>query len=258
MGLAKTTRLNRIFSHPDGRLLSLAVDHFAGLTMPEGLRNVPETIALVMQATPDAVTMVKGMAKSAWEPYAGRVPLILQTIIFPRDDSPLLRTTHCEEALLLGADAVAVSLAVRGEHESQHLQVLAETVSEASRYDLPVIAHIYPHDFSYADKPAVLTDHESILWAVRCGVEFGADVIKVPFTGDVDGFREIAATSPVPVVCAGGPKTETFGEALQMMRDIVASGALGSVAGRNIWGCEDPLEAFRACQEVVHPEGAGS
>lgn len=33
MGLAKATRLNRIFSHPDGRLLSLAVDHFAGLPL---------------------------------------------------------------------------------------------------------------------------------------------------------------------------------------------------------------------------------
>ncbi len=253
MGLAKTTRLNRIFSNPDGRILSLAVDHGVGLSMPEGLRNVPATFAQLIGAEPDAVTMAKGMAKNAWEPYAGRVPLVVQTIIFPPDDSPLVKTTRAEEALMLGADAVAVSLAVRGKSESAHLKAFAEIVDDADRFDLPVMAHVYPHDFSYADKPSVLTDHESILWAVRCGVEYGADVIKTPFTGDVDGFREIVETSPVPVVCAGGPKTETVDEAFDLMRKIVASGARGAVCGRNIWAAKDPLGTMRRFQEIVHP-----
>ena len=256
MGLAKTTRLNRIFSNPDGRILSLAVDHFAGQTMPDGLRDVPATVERLMVARPDAVTMIKGMAKSSWEPYAGRVPLILQTIIFPRTDAPLRRTTGCEEALMLGADAVAVSLAVRGECEADHLELFSEIVEDAADFDLPVVAHIYPHDFSYADAPSVLTDHENILWAVRCGVEFGADVIKVPFTGDVEGFREIVNSSPVPVVCAGGPKTKTFEDALRMVEGVIASGARGLVAGRNIWGADDPVAAFRACRALVHPEDA--
>jgi class I fructose-bisphosphate aldolase len=256
MGLAKTTRLNRIFSNPDGRILSLAVDHFAGQSIPEGLHNVPATVERLMEARPDAVTMIKGMARSSWEPYAGRIPLILQSIIFPRTDVPLRRTTWCDEALLLGADAVAVSLQVCGKSEGDHLALFSEIVRDAALLDLPVVAHIYPHDFSYADAPAVLTDHESILWAVRCGVEYGADVIKVPFTGDTDGFREIIATSPVPVVCAGGPKTKTFEDALRMVEGVVASGARGLVAGRNIWGAEDPVAAFRACRALVHPDEA--
>ena len=83
----------------------------------------------------------------------------------------------------------------------------------------------------------------------------GADVIKVPFTGDPDGFREIVESAPVPVVCAGGPKTESFDDALDMMRKIVASGARGAVVGRNIWGSKDPLGTLRAFKEIVHPEG---
>lgn len=253
MGLAKTTRLNRIFANPDGRLFSLAVDHAAGLVLPDGLRNVPATLEQLVGAGPDAVTMIKGTAKSAWEPYAGRVPLILQTIIFPTTDAPLQQTTTVEEALLLGADAVAVSLGVRGKSEAAHLKMLAQIVREAERYDMPVVSHIYPHDYSYEGKPSVMTDHENILWAVRCGTEFGADVIKVPFTGDADGFGEIVQSTRVPVVCAGGPKCETFEEALEMMRKIVSSGSLGGVVGRNIWGSEDPLASFRAFQEIVHP-----
>lgn len=255
MGLAKTTRLNRIFSHPDGRILSLAVDHGVGLSIPEGLHNVPATLAQLVELGPDAVTMAKGMAKSAWEPYAGQVPLIVQTIIFPPEDVPRIKAARAEEALMLGADAVAVSLIVRGKSEAGNLTTLAHVVDEADRYDLPVVAHIYPHDFSYADKPGViLTDHDNILWAVRCGVEFGADVVKVPFTGDVDGFREIVESSPVPVVCAGGPKTKTFEEALDMTRKIVASGARGAVVGRNIWGAKDPVATMRTMQEIVHPK----
>ena len=253
MGLAKTTRLNRIFSNSDGRILSVAVDHFAGLTMPDGLRDVPKTIALLMEAKPDAFTMVKGMAKSAWEPYAGSVPLILQAHIV-RSDDRVERTTTAEEALLLGADAVAVSFGVRGPNESMQLRMLAETVTEAARFDMPVVTHIYPRDYS-GPSARVMTDHESILWAVRCGVEFGADVIKVPFTGDPAGFGEIVESSPVPVVCAGGPKTETFDDALEMMQKVVDSGARGAVVGRNIWGMEDPLGTLRAFQAIVHPDG---
>ena len=253
MGLAKTTRLNRIFSHPDGRILSLAVDHWAGRQLPAGLENVPATISQLAEAKPDAVTMNKGMVQGMWEPFAGRIPLIIQTHIFPPEDAPLRRTTEPQEAILLGADAVAVSLGVRGSCEDQHLEMLAGMVTDAAPFDLPVIAHIYPRNF-YSDDAAVMVDHEHILWAVRCGAECGADVIKVPFTGDAAGFREIVASSPVPVVCAGGPKTESFDDALEMMRQIVESGARGGVVGRNIWGSKDPLAALQAFQAIIHPQ----
>ena len=46
MDLGKQIRLGRLFSHPSGRLCSLAVDHFVGYNkgLPVGLRNVPETL----------------------------------------------------------------------------------------------------------------------------------------------------------------------------------------------------------------------
>jgi len=89
MELAKQIRLNRIFSHPSKRLCSVAVDHLIGYQkgLPEGLVNVPETIKKLVEGKPDAITMLKGMAKSAWFPYAGRVPLIIQAICFTTDDA---------------------------------------------------------------------------------------------------------------------------------------------------------------------------
>jgi len=252
MDLAKRIRINRIFGHPSKRLCSVAVDHLIGYQkgLPPGLRNVPKTLRKLAEGKPDAVTMLKGMAKSAWEPYAGRIPLIIQSMCFTPDDAIIETATRPEEVLRLGADAIAVAIGVRGPNEGKFLKILTLMVEEADRIGLPVVAHIYPRDFS---KGAVIVhDPENILWAVRCGVECGADVVKVPFTGDAKSFTEIAATSPVPVVAAGGPRCETLLEALEMMAKVVESGVHGATIGRNIWGAPDPTRALVAFRGVIH------
>src|SRR3989304_1414898 len=83
MSLGKQIRLNRIFSHPTGRLGSVAVDHFAGYShgLPPGLADLPETLRAIVDGRPDAITMQKGAALSCWPPFAGRLPLIVQGII---------------------------------------------------------------------------------------------------------------------------------------------------------------------------------
>jgi class I fructose-bisphosphate aldolase len=252
MDLAKQIRLNRIFSHPSKRLCSVAVDHFVGYQkgLPAGLLNVPEAIKKLVEGKPDAITMLKGMAKGAWAPYAGRVPLIVQSVCFTPDDGVIETVARPEEVLRLGADAVAVSLGVRGPNEGKYLGILSQMVEEADRIGLPVIAHIYPRDFSKGG--TVVFDPENIMWAVRCGIECGADVIKVPFTGDAASYRDIVATSPVPVVAAGGPRTESLLSALEMMVKVVESGARGATIGRNIWGASDPTRALLAFRAVIH------
>ena len=252
MDLAKLTRLNRIFSHPSGRLCSVAIDHFIGYQkgLPKGLTNLPETLAKVVAGKPDAITMIKGVAKSAWAPYAGRFPLIIQSICFTAADAVIESVTNPEEVLRLGADAIAVAIGVRGPNEGKFLKILCQMVEEADRIGLPVIAHIYPRDFS---KGAIIVhDTENIMWAVRCGIECGADVIKVPFTGDPKSFREIASTSPVPVVAAGGPRCDSLQAALELMAKVIESGARGATIGRNIWGDPDPLRALLAFRAVIH------
>jgi class I fructose-bisphosphate aldolase len=196
--------------------------------------------------------MFKGVAKGTWSPYAGSVSLIIQAVSFTVDDSIIQTLAEPEEVLRLGADAIAVSIGVRGPNEGKFLGILAEKVARADRIGLPVIAHIYPRDFSNGAK--IVFDHENIMWAVRCGVECGADVIKVPFTGTVESYREIVATSPVPVVAAGGPRSETLDEALGMMVKVVESGARGGTIGRNVWGTSDPTLALQAFRAVIHDE----
>ena len=76
MNVGKRIRLNRIFSHPSGRLCSVAIDHFIGygkLTPGGGLSNLPEALRKIMAGVPGAVTMSKTTAMSCWEPYAGDI-----------------------------------------------------------------------------------------------------------------------------------------------------------------------------------------
>jgi class I fructose-bisphosphate aldolase len=261
MNIGKLIRLNRIFSHPSGRLCSIAVDHFIGYGhgLPAGLQHIQTTLGEIVAAQPDAVTMMKGIALSAWKPYAGKIPLILQSTICRPDDSAFEKLLTAEEALRLGADALAVAAFVHGKTESTYLKVVSDTVSEAAPYDLPVICHIYPRskESGYSD---ITYLPEDIAWAVHCAMELGVDVIKTPYCGDRQAYAQIIADSPVPVVAAGGPQQETFQAALGMMAEVIASGARGATIGRNVWGFGRTTAAVQAFKSIIHdcatPEAA--
>ena len=108
MNTGKLVRMNRLFSHASGRLCSVAVDHFIGYGtgLPDGLRHIGATLAAVAAAQPDAVTMHKGIASSAWQPYAGRIPLILQSTAARPDDTAREQLAEPLDAVRLGADGL--------------------------------------------------------------------------------------------------------------------------------------------------------
>jgi class I fructose-bisphosphate aldolase len=251
MNLGKCVRLNRLFSHPSGRLCSVAVDHLIGYPqgLPPGLRHIVKTLAAVVAGRPDSVTMHKGIAASAWAPHAGAIPLIIQSTMARPDDTARQQVATPEDAVRLGADAFAVAAFVRGLTEADHLRVVADCVREACRFEIPVICHIYPRDPRTGQ---ILFTPEDIAWAARCAIEAGADVVKVPYCGDVQAYAQIVADSPVPVVAAGGPQCKTLRQALAMMSEVVQSGARGATIGRNIWGFDQITAAVLAFKAVIH------
>jgi class I fructose-bisphosphate aldolase len=82
--------------------------------------------------------------------------------------------------------------------------------------------------------------------------EAGADVVKVPYCGDVKAYAQIVSECPVRVVAAGGPKTPDLRGALAMMGEVVKAGAAGATIGRNIWGFPDIGAAVKAFKAVIH------
>jgi fructose-bisphosphate aldolase, class I len=251
MNLGKLVRLNRIFSHSSGRLCSVAADHFFGYGegLPPGLRQIKSTLQLLVAGRPDAVTLHKGVAASAWTPYAGVVPLIVQSTAMQPKSLEREQLATPEDAVRLGADAIAIAAFIGGDGDAPTLRQVADCVRQAVPYDLPVICHVYPRDLQ-AGK--ILFSPENIAFAVRCVVECGVDVVKTPYCGDVKSYAQIVADCPMPVVAAGGPKCNSLREALGLMGEVVQSGARGATIGRNIWGFPKITAALTAFKSVIH------
>ena len=218
--------------------------------MASGLHDLPKTIATLAAGRPDAITMFKGVARSCWSAYAGVVPLIVQVGCFTVDERIVEILGGPTQAIRLGADAIAVAIGVRGPNEGRFLQYLSSVVDEADQLGLPVIAHVYPRDF--AGEPKMVNDLGNVSWAIRCAIECGADVVKVPLPDRADGFSEVIKASPIPVVVAGGSRAESLEQALAQAETAMMAGAAGVTVGRNIWGAADPQAAMRAFQAVVH------
>jgi len=254
MNLGKRVRLNRLFSHASGNLCSIAVDHFTGYQegLPDGLKDLPKVIEKIIAANPDAVTMNKGVALGCWGPHAGRLPLIMQSIIARPDDRSNDVLATAEDAVRLGADALATVIFAYGDTEAAQLRRTANQIREAEKLEMPVILHIYPR--IYADDGSVTLSHapQDIEWTVRCGIELGVDIIKTPYTGDVESFRQIVDACPVPVVAAGGPKSPTLEDALANMAGVVEAGGRGATIGRNVWGVDDITGAVEAFKKAIH------
>jgi len=253
MNVGKKVRLNRLFSHPTGRLCSVAVDHFINYNLgalPEGLKHIRTTLNAIVQGKPDSVTMHRGIAASAWGDFAGKVPFILQSTLCKPDDSFHEQIADPEDAVRLGADGFAVAAFVRGKTEGYYLKAVTDCVKMGARFEMPVFVHIYPREFGKEVK--ISFEPEDIAWATRCAVECGVDVVKVPYCNDVKAYAQIVADCPVPLVAAGGPQTKTFAEALAMLQQVVQSGAAGAVVGRNVWGFDHITKAVRAIKAVIH------
>jgi putative autoinducer-2 (AI-2) aldolase len=70
-----------------------------------------------------------------------------------------------------------------------------------------------------------------------------------------ENFDKVSAGCPVPVVMAGGPRTETPLEVFEFVHDGMQRGAIGVNLGRNIWQDEYPVAAAKAIRAIIH-EGA--
>lgn len=252
MALGTQVRLARLFGHESRQLFGAALDHFVGYgdVRAGGLADLSAALRAIMASSPDTVTVTSGTAKNFWAPYAGQASLIVQGGFFTADDRVSELVCSPDDAARFGADALAVSIGVRGEREGTYIRWLIESVRKAALVEMPVIAHIYPR--SYDGEPRIEFTPEQIAWAVRVGIETGVDVIKVGYPGDVAAFKDIVASSPAPVVLAGGPKTASLVEALNQTHEALSAGARGAVVGRNMWGAGNVTEAALAFKAVIH------
>ena len=83
------------------------------------------------------------------------------------------------------------------------------------------------------------------------GNEYASMVSDGVEAGDVDSFTKVVESIPVPVVIAGGPKSETDMDLLKMTEDAMNAGAKGVTYGRNIFAHKKPEKIVEALAGII-------
>jgi len=249
--LGKKIRLNRILHPRSGKLFIVTVDHPITRGMFPALVRMEETMEKLFEGGPDALLMHKGIADRFFPPYAGRIPLILKASSF----SPFHPTydtwvTRADEAVRMGADAISMGVILGSERQAEMLKNLGALSREASQFGLALMAHMYPAGERIKNDERYSV--ERLTYCARAGEELGVDVIKTWYTGDPETFAQVTAVAPGKVVAAGGPKTDTDEQLLEMVKGVMDAGALGLAFGRNVWGHENPVGIIRAIKAIIH------
>lgn len=250
--LGTEVRMNRLFNKKSGNVLVIALDHAIGWGVIKGIDDIKRTMEKIAESEPDAVTMLKGTACQLFRPYAGKIPFIMKCTTFapyhPQYDTML---TNVEEALSLGADAIAVGATLCGERQAEIISNLAAVTRDAGKVGLPVVTHIYPKGVGEEKQ----YQEEFVKYAARTAAELNVDIVKTYYTGDPESYKRVIEACPAKVVVSGGPKLPSIRDVYQMTFDAMEAGAKGVTYGRNIWQAEDPVSIVKALKHIIHEKG---
>jgi len=243
-------RLGRIFKE-DGKTVIVAIDHGMGLSVNPALDNMGGVIRGIVAGGADAVLTTYGVACKYTEELKN-VGLILRvdgsgSCLNSDDECPDLLFT-VEDALKIGADAVACMGFPGASYEHKCMENVAELSRQGRAWGVPVVAEMLPGGFS----PAIPNSVENLVIAARIGCEYGASIIKTSYNGTPEEFKRVIKASYQPVVVLGGEKTSDLPSLFDCIEKAMSAGAAGVAIGRNVWKHENPEMVTRALVDLVH------
>jgi len=256
-------RLNRLFA-ADGRCFDVAVDHgfFGEGSFLAGIEDMARTVAILVEAGPDAIQLSPGQASLLQSvPGPGKPALVLRTDVANLyGSSPPGRLfsqvveAAVERAVALDAACVVVNLLLLPDEPELHEQCVRNVSALRAACDpvaMPLM--VEPLAMKRGERGyGVDGDVEKIVPLVRQAVELGADVIKADPTDDSEDYpRVVQAAGPRPVLVRGGGRVPDD-EILRRTEAVMRQGAAGIVYGRNVVQHENPGAMTRALMAIVH------
>ncbi len=253
MDWGMTNRMSKLFGE-DGNCFYLAMDHgyFQGPT--HGLEKPAQTLAPLSPFV-DALFVPRGSLRAAIPPTVKNAIILRVSGGNSMVGDNLANedlAVSIDEILRLNVSAVGYSAYVGSTYEHQTLMGLNQLVNICRPYGIPVMAvTAVGRELDQKQETRFLS------LACRICAEAGADVVKTYYTHD---FEKVVEGCPVPVVIAGGPKTDNQLDVLKFVHDGMQRGARGVNLGRNIWQDAKPAGMARALQAIIHekatPEAA--
>jgi len=237
-------RLSRLIQK-DGKAVFLPVDHGYFQGPIHCLEKPGETIKPIYEYA-DALMLTRGVLRNCIDPAIEK-PIIMRVsgavTLAGEDLANESVVTSIQEILRLNAMAVSMSVFVGTKCENKSLTNLAKLVDDCEEYGVPVMA------VTSVGRELEKREARYLALVARVSAEIGARVVKTYYC---DNFRKVVDGCPVPVVIAGGPKTETQKQVFDFVYDGMQAGAIGVNLGRNVWQTESPVAAIRAIRSIVH------
>ena len=230
----------------DGHCFYLAMDHgyFQG---PTSCLEKPWEAARPLLPFVDAVFMTRGTLRAVVD--ATMEPAVILRVsggnsMVGNDLSNEEVTVSVEDIIRMNAAAVGISVYIGSPYEHQTLMALAKLVNECTPYNIPVMAVT-----AVGRELNAKLEARYLALACRICADMGAAVVKTYYC---ENFEAVTGGCPVPVVIAGGPKTDSELEVLQFVYNGMQRGAIGVNLGRNIWQNKYPVAMARALRAVIH------
>lgn len=247
MDWGKKNRLSQLM--PDDRAQFLPIDHGYFLGPTRKLEKPGQTIAPLLPYS-DGLFVTRGVLRSAVQPV-NSLPIILRisggTSVVHGDLANEALTTSIDDIIRVNASAVGVSVFIGSDYQHETILNLANAVNMCEPYGIPVMA------VTAVGKELEKRSARYLALCCRICAEMGADLVKTYWCGD---FEKVVEGCPVPVVMAGGPKTDTTREVFEFVHDGMQRGAVGINLGRNVWQSEHPVAVARGLRAIVHEDAS--
>jgi len=235
-------RMARIFNRKSGRTVMLAFDHGFLMGPTSGLERIDLNIAPLAEHA-DCLMGCRGSIRTNIPPENTK-PICLRsdtgtTILTEMNHNILLAE---EELIRLNPAAMAAMISVGdAATEATTIANFSRLVDIGNKYSIPVMGVT-------AVGKDMARDSRYFSMAARVCAENGASIVKTYYT---EGFENVVACTPVPVVIAGGKKLPEL-EALELAYNAIQCGASGVDMGRNVFQSDAPLAMIKAVAGVVH------
>ncbi len=259
----KRIRLSRILQPNDNRAAVVAFDHGVHLGAIAGTYHPGVMLETLAAAGADAFLVSSGLARAYHSIFCGRgAPGLIIRADWTNqwrskdhlgsDEGRGTLITTVEDAARLGADAVLVYMFIGYEdplHEAHQVGQVAALAQACEAHGIGCIIEPMPRGKRVGED---IYKAEYIALGARMACEIGADILKTDYSGAAHTFTQVVESSFRPILIAGGPKTSTQREALDMVHGALSAGANGVFFGRNVFQSADPARTMRAMVAMIH------
>ncbi|MDR3320562.1 MAG: 2-amino-3,7-dideoxy-D-threo-hept-6-ulosonate synthase [Desulfovibrio sp.] len=253
MYLGKKVRLERIINRENGRTIIVPMDHGVTIGAVEGLIDMRQAVNDMAKGGADAVLMHKGLVRCSHRNAGKDIGLIVHlsasTVLTPTGNTKTLVGT-VEEGIRHGADCVSVHVNLGDPRERVMLADMGRVADSCANWGMPLLAMVYARgpQVSNGFAPKIVAH------CARVGVELGADIVKVAYTGDVESFSDVVAACCMPVLIAGGERMDSTRQILRMVHDSLRAGGAGISVGRNVFQHPRRIALIKALRAIVHED----